>query len=426
MKISNFLKLFVCCVMIAMLGFTGHVRSEQTEPTTLEPIGKDDPFEEVTPIVEAKKKIVQRFTGTQENVEVIPDLFVETVMLKFLRASNLEPAVTNLNSAYGTIAVDKETNSLIICDSADKVAMITDQIRKADQMPKQILVEVVIVDVQLNDDTEIGVDWEHFPRFDEDGKLLASGRRGDTENYTQALTTLTTGATFSFIHDGIQGTIHALQTVRNVEILASPRVLVVSGQEAFIKTIEEIPYTEQTQTSGGGAGVGGSSLAMTSTEFKEAGITLLVKATLTDEGKILVGIDAEQSVNVGVDESLGGSKVPIVDRRNANTMLLMDDGQVVVMGGLRKTETTIKKSKVPLLGDLPLIGVLFSNEQEEIKNSELLILISPHVYKDQMLTEHEKARFNEAIGLESIEFPDHPRKEYKALVETFDGLSLEK
>ncbi len=410
MKKSNFLKLFVCCVMIAMLGFAGHVRSEQAgSTTTLEAIGKDDPFEEVTPIVEAKKKMVQRFTGATEIVEVIPDLFVETVMLKFLQASNLEPAIANLNSAYGTIAVDKETNSLIVCDSAGKLGMIVEQIRKADQMPKQILVEVVIVDVQLNDDTEIGVDWEHL-----------SGR-GNTESYTQALTTITTGAEFSFIHDGIQATIHALQTVRNVEILASPRILVVSGQEALIKTVEEIPYTESTQTSAGGGGAS----AIASTEFKEAGITLKVKATLTDEGKILVAIEAEQSVNAGIDTSLG-SEIPIVDRRNANTILLMDDGQTVVMGGLRKSEKTITKSKIPLLGDLPLIGVLFSNEKEDIKYSELLIFISPHVYKDEMLTAQERARFEQVTNLPPIEFPDHPRKEYKALAEISDGLSLEK
>jgi len=416
MKTSNILKLLVCCVMIAMLGFAGHVRSEQARSTTLEPIGKDDPFEEVTPIVEAKKKIVQRFTGKTEIIEVIPDLFVETVMLKFLRASNLEPVIANLNSDHGTIAVDKETNSLIICDSAGKLDVIVNQIRKADQMPRQILVEVVIVDVQLNDDTEIGVDWAHDSAF---------GSRGDTQSYTQDLVdTIADGASggdFSFIVDGIKGTIHALQTVRNVEILASPRVLVVSGQEALIKTVEEIPYTESTQTSAGGGGAS----AIASTEFKEAGITLLVKATLTDEGKILVAIEAEQSVNAGIDTSLG-SEIPIVDRRNANTTLLMDDCQTVVMGGLRKSEKTITKSKIPLLGDLPLIGVLFSNEKEDIKHSELLIFISPHVYNDKMLTEQEKARFEEITNMLPIEFPDHPRKEYKALAEISDGLSLEK
>jgi len=345
MKTSNFLKLFVCCVMIAMLGFAGHVRAEQAGSITLEQIGKEDPFEVVSPIVEAKKKIVQRFTGKTKIIEVIPDMFVETVMLKFLRAGNLERVVTNLNSDYGTIAVDQETNSLIICDNAEKLAMIVNQIRKADQMPKQILVEVVIVDVQLNDETEIGVDWtDLLGDSDSDNDVGIPGIPAGTHNnsFSQGLipNSLTGGSTLHFIRNNIGVTLRALQTKRDVEILASPRVLVVSGQEARIKTVEEIPYTEITDTSTGGDS------AMTSTKFKEAGITLIVKATLTDEGKILVEMDVEQSVNSGVDTSLGSS-VPIVDKRNAKTTLLMEPDQVVAMGGLRKKETTVIASKVP-------------------------------------------------------------------------------
>jgi len=390
MKISNFLKLFVCCIMIAMLGFAGHVRSEQVR-STLEPIGKDDPFEVVSPIVEAKKKIVQRFTGKTEIIEVIPDMFVETVMLKFLRAGNLEQAVTPLNSDYGTIAVDQETNSLIICDNADKLAMIVDQIRKADQMPKQILVEVVIVDVQLNDETEIGVDWTDLlgdsdPLNDVGIPGIPAGTHNNSFSQGLIPDSLTDGSTLHILRDNIGVTLQALQQIRNVEILASPKLLVLSGQEATIKTVEEIPYKEQSDTSLGGS--------LTSTEFKEAGITLTVKATLTDEGKILIVVDAEQSVNTGAN-TVTDSTVPVVNTRSAKTTLMMEHDQVVVMGGLRKKVTRISNNKVPLLGDLPLIGFLFSNDKTDIRNSELLIFISPHISINGSPSEGEMKRYNE-------------------------------
>ncbi len=408
MKTSNFLKLFVCCVMVAMLGFAGHVRSEQAGSMTLEQIGKEDPFEVVSPIVEAKKKIVQRFTGRTEIIEVIPDMFVETVMLKFLRAGNLERAVTPLNSDYGTIAVDQETNSLIICDSADKLAMIVDQIRKADQMPKQILVEVVIVDVQLNDETEIGVDWtDLLGDSDSDNDVGIPGLPAGTHNnsFSQGLipNSLTGGSTLHFIRNNIGVTIQALQQVRDVEILASPKILVVSGQEAIIKTVEEIPYQEQSQTSAGGE--------MTSTKFKEAGITLTVRATLTDEGKILIMTDIEQSVNTGVN-TITDSTVPVVNTRSAMTTLLMEHDQVVVVGGLKKKETRISNDKVPLLGDLPLVGFLFSDDKTVIKNSELLIFISPHISIDGTPSEEEMKRYNELRDAPMLEFKqekEHPR-----------------
>ena len=189
--------------------------------------------------------------------------------------------------------------------------------------------------------------------------------------------------------------LQALQQVRDVEILASPRVLVVSGQEAYIKTVEEIPYTEASDTSEGGS--------LTSTEFKEAGITLTVKATITDDDKILITIEPEQSVNTGAN-TVTDSTVPVVDSRSAKTTLLMNDGQVVVMGGLRKKETRISNDKIPLLGDLPLVGFLFSDDKTEIKHTELLVFISPHIYDDAPLSDEEMAKFRELLDAPPLEF----------------------
>ncbi|GAG75215.1 unnamed protein product, partial [marine sediment metagenome] len=259
----------------------------------------------------------------------------------------------------------------------DKLEEIITEIRRADKTPEQIMIEVVIIDVQLDDDTEIGVNWDRLfqPKHD-----LA---------YTQTLipNTLTTGANFNIIKSGISGTIRALQETRNVEILASPRVLVVSGQQAFIETTEEIPYIELTGTAEAG------DEALTSTEFKEVGIILKVKATLIDDQKILMTIEPEQSINTGV-LGLGNSTVPIVDKRRAGTTLLMEDGQVVVMGGLRRKETRLTKNKVPLFGDLPVIGFLFANNKEEVNHSELVVLISPHIYKGEPVPEDVMEKFN--------------------------------
>ena len=235
------------------LGYTSEVRSELdgTNQNMLDSIGKKDPFRMVSPIIEAKDNILQKIVGTKTNpigLEAIPDLFMETVMLKFLKAANLERIVSNLISSYGVVAVDKESNSLIVCDGEENLERIVAEIRKADQTPKQILVEVVIVDVQLNDETEIGVDWGGF-NF---------GRDDSKHTFLQSLisSTLSSGSagTFSFVQNGLDITIKALQATRNVEILASPRLLVVSGQEAMIKTVEEIPYTELSESTAGTSG----------------------------------------------------------------------------------------------------------------------------------------------------------------------------
>jgi type II secretory pathway component GspD/PulD (secretin) len=410
MNKRNVIKILACCVMLMILGYTSQVRSEPetTGQNMLVDIGKKDPFKMVTPIIEAKRNILQKISGSKTNttmaVEARPDLYVETVMLKFLKAGNIERVVSNLTSDFGIVAVDKETNSLVICDDEGNLQRIINEVRKADQTPKQILVEVVILDVQLNDDTEIGVDWGDF-----------NFRRDDTKNTfsSTVMSNLTAagalGGSFSLIQEGLDITIKALQATRDVEILASPRVLVVSGQEALIQTIEEIPYTELSESSEGSSG----SNAITSTQFKDAGITLKVTATLTDEQKILIDISADQSINAGTDNSVG-SAVPVVDRRTTKTTLLMDDGQVLVMGGLRQKETTLTQSKVPLLGDLPIVGFLFSNDKKVVKNSELLVFISPHVYPDGPLDDEQMERFNELRNAPMLRLPNE-RPEFEAI-----------
>ena len=403
--------------MLMTLGYTSEVWSEldTTNQNMPDSIGKKNPFQMVSPLIEAKNNIIQKMVGAQSQsqsaaaLEATPDLFIETVMLKFLKAANLERVVSNLTSSYGVVAVDNETNSLIVSDDKGNLERIVTEIRKADQTPKQILVEVVIVDVQLNDDTEIGVNWGDYNFGRDDTKhTFSQNLISSALSPSSAL-----AGTFTLIQSGLDVTIKALQTTRDVEILASPRVLVVSGQEAMIKTTEEIPYTELTQSVGGGGATGTAASPITSTMFKEAGIMLSVKATLTDEQKILLAIDAQQSINAGVDASLN-SPVPIVDKRDAKTNLLMDDGQVLVMGGLRRRERTLTTNKVPLLGDLPFVGFLFSSDKTEVVNFELLVFISPHIYRGESLTDEEMERFNELRNAPILQLPAQ-RPEYEAV-----------
>ncbi|MBN2019695.1 MAG: type II secretion system protein GspD [Sedimentisphaerales bacterium] len=336
-----------------------------------------------------------------------PPLFVRTVTLKFLSASNLKSALDKMSTEYGSISVNSNTNSLIICDTKDNLERIIAEIKNADKTPKQIMIEVVIVDVQLKDDTEIGVDWDFLSTENKDvfyrqgmifpDRLSAVSTDTALAGDGTAFMTLGLGGELSIVKDEIRNVVHLLQEKRNVDILASPRVMVVSGQQAEIKTVQEIPYQEKTDTSEGGQ--------LTSTQFKEIGVTLQVKATITDEEKILLDIRPEQNVRTGT--SVGG--VPVVDTRKASTTLLMDDGQVVVMGGLRRQEISHVKYQVPLLGDLPLIGFIFSDDRTIVENSELLVLLSPHIYKGEPAPAEAMARYKQITKTSLITMPDEPK-----------------
>ena len=366
---------------------------------------KDDPFAGIFGRISSSQGGLSAPQSSGTPVETKPNLFAKTVTLKFLTARNLKAALDKMSSTYGSIAIDETTNSLIVCDTNDNLGKILEEIKSADQTPKQIIIEVVIIDVQLENDTEIGVDWDLLstdiggfayrqsminpnrltyilPTTDTSGNLTNSNAAYRTDPLGTKI-----GGEVSLTSGTVRNVVHLLQEKRTANILASPRIMVVSGQKAQIKTVEEIPYQEITQSTAGG----GATNAITSTQFKEVGVTLDVKATLADDGKIVLEAHPTQSVSVSLNALTG---VPTIDQREASTTLLMDDGQVAVIGGLRRQETTMVKMRIPLLGDLPVIGALFSDNHKVVDNSELLVLLSPHVYKDEPVPADAMARYN--------------------------------
>lgn len=390
--------IILSCLLLAGFITTDVVHSEPTQP--LEQIGKQDPFETVKPLAEFKSNLMQKTSRqeVEEYIEIAPELFIESIMLKFLQAGNIENIASNMNSDYGAVTVDEATNSLIVCDVRENLDKIISEIRKIDRTPRQILIEVVIVDVKLDDNTQIGVNWDFL--FDPP----------HTVDYTQTLiSTLATGGNFGIINNGITTSIHALQAISDVEILSSPRILVLSGHEAVIQTVEEIPYQETNQTSAGGE--------ISGVEFKEVGITLTVTAIITDDDKIMLHVAPEQSINTGRPGKAGNDTVPIIDTRRIQTSLLMSDGQVAILGGLRKKELRLSQNKIPLLGDLPLIGFLFSSDTEDLVESELLVFISPHIYKDGALTSEEMKRFNQIRNRPPLQLNTTKRPEFEAIGE---------
>ena len=397
-------RLAACIILVLTTGIfygTGAVWAETT--------GRDDPF--AGAFGDFGSPQPQNPVSNSVMNDTKPHLYVRTVTLKFLKANNLKIALDRMITQYGAISVDDNTNSLIICDTNDNLERILTEIKQADQTPKQIMIEVIIIDVQLKDDTEIGVDWELLTTGNKDfgyrqsllfpNRLTIVPPSVETIDAAMAYQGVGLGSELAVVNDDIRNVIHVLQEKRDVDILASPRVMVVSGQEARIKTVQEIPYQLLTQSTGGGGG--GS--AITTTDFKEVGITMDVKATVANDGKILMIVTPEQSVSTGV--SVAG--IPIVDKRQATTTLLMDDGQVVVMGGLRRQETTHVREQVPLLGDLPLIGFIFSNDRKIVDNSELLVLLSPHIYKGEPVSPEAMAKFNQMKNNSLITIPVEPK-----------------
>ena len=358
-------------------------------------IGRENPFAHIqtesSPIAVAPPEMP---------VEGHPALFLETVVLRFLDATSVESVLDKMVTSFGTVAVNEQNNSVVICDTSENLARILAEIKKVDRVPQQVMVEVVILDVKLTSDTEIGVNWDLLSHDNYDviyrqnvssTRLTSTAETATTIGDATAFNTVGLGGDMSIISGTIRHVLHALQQKSDVEILASPSTLVVSGQSATIKAVEEIPYKELIDSATGGQE------ALSSTQFKEVGVNLEVTATVTDSNDIFLNVSTEQNVRTGQSDQ----GVPVVDTRQATTSLLLKDGQIVVIGGLRRVEETEEISQIPLLGDLPLIGHLFKSTTTVKNESELVVLLSPHIDRGQSVSADILARY-QAVREDSL------------------------
>ncbi len=370
------------------------VRSEYTQAVPKDgtiDVGRSNPFAKIEMAKKAMPQIA--FSAPGESIGM-PELFLESVTLKFLSAKNIKPVVERMISEFGSVSIDEKTNSMIVCETRERLDEILTEINKIDRTPSQIMVEVVILDVQLDDDTEIGINWDILSPKNYDisyRQNFTTARIGSTIADTDTIGNATAfnstglGGDFAVISGTIRNVVHLIQQKRDAEILASPRVMMVSGQSAAIEAVEELPYTELTGTAEGG------SQALTSTQFKLVGVKLAVGAILVDGNNIFLTVDAEQNVKTGESDR----EVPIVDTRKARSSLLLKEGQTVVFGGLRRQEKIKEVDQIPILGDLPLIGCLFKSTNNIVKNSELLVFLSPHIYDHQPVSAEAMSKFDE-------------------------------
>ncbi len=324
-------------------------------------------------------------------------LVTEVFSLRTASAAQLEKTFSNLVSANGKVGIDNRLNSLVITDTAANLNRIRQAVTKLDVKSRQVMVEALIVNVKLTDKLKMGVDWTK----------LGSASTFFSQGLAATASTNPYGKiTFSATHGdwNIQGLIDFIETNKDVRILANPKVLVLNNQTAIIKTVKEIPYQELSQTSGGG-NIG-------TTAFKEAGVILEVTPQIAEDGYIIMTIKPEQSAQIDT-VTVQSNQIPVIETRKADTILRVKDGQTIIIGGLRERQPTIQESKVPLLGDVPLVGALFRKVDNELIESELGIFITPHIYTDGELSDDEKAFMKKG-------------EDYKSLYEAGDLLRLQK
>jgi len=345
-----------------------------------------------------------------EDIATVDEMLTSRIYrIYYADVTEVEKALSKFISQRGSLSSSPATSNIIVTDTETKIKAIDKFIEEIDRITPQILVEVRIYDITTDEDFDLGIEWNVGRNSTERTSLGAPVSVPDSTGYgvgkdtTPGDTSASAGprtikqrTSTPFVagsYDELTGgsirlgllndaldvdiALNILHEQDFAKLLANPRIMVLDNETATFKIIREIPYTESTATSEGGS--------YTSTRFKNVGVELEVTPHVTRDGMVRLRIKPEFGVRVGT-----GSGAPTVDTRKLDTIALVKDGQTVVLGGLRKNETTQDTWKVPLFGDIPLLGGLFRSETESIETSELVIFITPRIIAQPVLSETER------------------------------------
>ncbi|OCQ19722.1 secretin [Pseudoalteromonas luteoviolacea] len=326
----------------------------------------------------------------RKQVEELEPLYTEYIQLNYAKAQEfsdlLKTDVNSIISLRGSVSVDVRTNTLLIKDTARSIENVRRMVEKLDVPVKQVRIESRMVTVTDNVQEDLGIRWGFS---DQQGTDAISGNLTATEllsggtipqlsdrlnvNLPVQGTAASIGMHIAKLSDGtlIDLELTALEQENKGEIIATPSITTANQKTARIEQGTEIPFVEA--TSSGAASV----------EFKKAVLSLEVTPQITPDNKIILDLIITQDTRGDTVQTANGPAVAI-NTQQIQTQVLVDNGQTVVLGGIYQQETTNAVSKVPLLGDVPYLGMFFRNTKEINEKRELLIFVTPRIMNDNL------------------------------------------
>jgi general secretion pathway protein D len=302
------------------------------------------------------------------------------------------------------ILADKTTNSLIITASPQDYVVLEEVIKKLDIVRAQVYVDCLIAEVTLDKVRQLGVEWNATQTPDADGGyrryggsdlgMLDALKEGALKGLVMAVTKgYITAADGSKFPD-IKALVHFYSGDTDVNILSAPRILTTDNQEAQIVVGEERPFLKAEQTS-----VSAEGSTIRTWDYKDVGITLKLTPHIS-KGKLL-RLDIFTEIKTFVEDVKGLTGAAITSKRQATTSVVVEDESTVVIAGLIRDDRTGSVAKVPILGDVPLLGWLFRSKTQNKTKTNLLIFITPHIITSteaiNKITKEEQERRDKAI-----------------------------
>jgi type IV pilus assembly protein PilQ len=339
----------------------------------------------VAPREELTARETQELQAKQQ-VQSLSELKSANIAINYATATALSEILKTqeggILSERGTVSVDERTNTLLIRDTQESIDAARSVIETLDVPVKQVLIESRMVTVRENADERLGVRWGFTGRGSDSsvsGGLVGADTAGsgilpaitDRLNVNLPVTNTSAGRIGFQIANLVDGNIldlelSALESENKGEIIASPRITVANQQEAYIEQGTEIPFVQATSS------------GATSVEFKKAVLSLRVTPQITPDNRIILNLVVTQDTR-GETVSTSTGPAVAIDTQEISTQVLVENGETIVLGGIFQQTSADDVSKVPLFGDLPIVGNLFKTSQKIQEKRELLIFVTPKI-----------------------------------------------
>jgi len=285
----------------------------------------------------------------------LPGAEVVTFKLNYVDLDEVEKVIGKLVSQSAKITVYKPEKTLIVEDTPQNLDRVRNILETLDVPPKQVLIETSIMEIRLNDDTSLGINWKDaFKGFlSSSGNILTDGFTGATQ-----------GLFFDVVNDDFNLFLEALQNRTEVNTIATPRLLALDNKEAKIIIGGKLGYFVTTAV---------DSTVLQSVQFLETGTQLVLTPHISDDGRVIMEIHPE------VSDATIINGLPTETTTEVTTSLIAPDGGTIFIGGLIRDRKEDVRERVPGLGSIPVIGALFGKTSNITVRTEIIVLITPHI-----------------------------------------------
>ncbi len=292
------------------------------------------------------------------------------------------------------VFADDDRNVILIRALPADYSRIVKLLERLDNLPRQVLVEVIVAEVILSEKLSLGVEWA---LHNNDLKINGS-------NYTQSFSTLSgvidskwaPAFTYEMISSAgdPRALLKTLADESTVSILSSPQILVLNNETAIVNVGDQVPIiTSETQTDTTSTSVSYDKTV----QYKDTGVILEVTPQINYDGVIL--LDIKQTVSNALELSEGGIQSVTISSRELKTKLAVKNGQTIMIGGMIKKNETKSETGIPFLKDIPLLGYLFKYESTSIDKTELLVMVTPYVIETDDVLEQYVAEFTKKMAV---------------------------